>query len=514
MAMHPAIICVTLWWFHAEALRFQDYSPRGSVQKCRKGVHTFLRFSDGGCFQHLSWRGLPRTAEDSLDYQQKGCPFAALNHENKLRRQLLVWYRAQSLGCFMLLWKNGLTSASYKQRFCPSGQLRGRRAVDVRKELLSTQVTMQGSGKEGVPPFSVSDMAQACLLELPNQFDWHRQEIFDWVRLASCGKVAGAQRDGTNCHCDVAEGVRCETSQGKTPELLMWPKRFHETYFDEKICWCEGKKSDVPGPWWLHPQQLCSTFLQLPLMWDGIGFDQNGIIWENPRVRNVRSFFGRVVYIGSFRRAFDHHCVDKVLGTKGGDLGSALHGRMVLRALLPSYYRHVYAKNMVGVLKHGVASRALEEAFRPEVMEVCGSPHSQLDHLLSYEMLRSGHLLSSTAMARDLDRCETAWPCSYQRMQVEGKLHKDMLGTPIKPDSCLLCDMENSCFSNRTRACIKPKRSVGKWKKACPSGYTRLSQSECPNWKSCQCSRAICWYLTTDFANAMRNIFLWGCGSH
>ena len=22
------------------------------------------------------------------------------------------------------------------------------------------------------------------------------------------------------------------------------------------------------------------------------------------------------------------------------------------------------------------------------------------------------------------------------------------------------------------------------------------------------------WYLTTDFANAMRNIFLWGCGSH
>ena len=31
---------------------------------------------------------------------------------------------------------------------------------------------------------------------------------------SGCGKVAGAQRDGTNCHCDVAEGVRCETSQG------------------------------------------------------------------------------------------------------------------------------------------------------------------------------------------------------------------------------------------------------------------------------------------------------------
>lgn len=33
--------------------------------------------------------------------------------------------------------------------------------------------------------------------------------------------------------------------QGKTPELLMWPKRFHETYFDEKICWCEGQHFPV-----------------------------------------------------------------------------------------------------------------------------------------------------------------------------------------------------------------------------------------------------------------------------
>ena len=33
--------------------------------------------------------------------------------------------------------------------------------------------------------------------------------------------------------------------QGKTPELLMWPKRFHETHFDEKICWCEGQHFPV-----------------------------------------------------------------------------------------------------------------------------------------------------------------------------------------------------------------------------------------------------------------------------
>ena len=162
------------------------------------------------------------------------------------------------------------------------------------------------------------------------------------------------------------------------------------------------------------------------------------------RVTEKSDPVAEVVYIGSFRRAFDHHCVDKVLGTKGGDLGSALHGRMVLRALLPSHLmtenpylgrvwrilpggcwekkdgscqkhlklserqqKHlksskvvcleatiatslgspnvsglsslvisalamrelkseVYAKNMVGVLKHGVASRALEETWHPK----------------------------------------------------------------------------------------------------------------------------------------------------
>ncbi len=25
----------------------------------------------------------------------------------------------------------------------------------------------------------------------------------------------------------------------------MWPKRFHETYFDDKICWCEGQHFPV-----------------------------------------------------------------------------------------------------------------------------------------------------------------------------------------------------------------------------------------------------------------------------
>ena len=32
---------------------FQDYSPRGSVQKCRKGVHTFLR-----CTSHGHWKDI------------------------------------------------------------------------------------------------------------------------------------------------------------------------------------------------------------------------------------------------------------------------------------------------------------------------------------------------------------------------------------------------------------------------------------------------------------------------
>ena len=49
----------------------------------------------------------------------------------------------------------------------------------------------------------------------------------------------------------------------------------------------------------------------LPWLPFEVGFDQNGIIWENPRVRNVRSFFGRVAWFGWFYISFIvvHRCV-------------------------------------------------------------------------------------------------------------------------------------------------------------------------------------------------------------
>ncbi|CAJ1394172.1 unnamed protein product [Effrenium voratum] len=362
-----------------------------------------MGFTDEGCFPQLTWRGFLKSAEASAEYGQKGCPFSALSHENRVRRQLLLWYRSHAFGCFVLLSKEGITSAAYKNRHCPSGQTEGRDADVTRIDLLLSQRKLHGTGKlfkEGVPPFSVSDMAQACLAGMPHKFNWHQEALLDWVRLASCGQVASAQkalpqRGPAQCHCNPGESVRC---QGEDSTSFPWPKRFQEIAFRGKSCWCE-RTGDVL-PWWLQPSELCNTFLQLPLMFDGIGFDKSGIMWENPYVRNIQSFFGRVVHVGSFRRVFEHHCKDKILGLDG-DLGSSMQGRLVLRALLPSYYRHVYARNIVGVVRHGVNTGLMDDAFDSEVAEVCSTPHSGLDGLLSYQQLRAGHLLSPEAMDRD-----------------------------------------------------------------------------------------------------------------
>ncbi|CAJ1436572.1 unnamed protein product [Effrenium voratum] len=430
-----------------------------------------MGFTDEGCFPQLTWRGFLKSAEASAEYGQKGCPFSALSHENRVRRQLLLWYRSHAFGCFVLLSKEGITSAAYKNRHCPSGQTEGRDADVTRIDLLLSQRKLHGTGKlfkEGVPPFSVSDMAQACLAGMPHKFNWHQEALLDWVRLASCGQVASAQkalpqRGPAQCHCNPGESVRC---QGEDSTSFPWPKRFQEIAFRGKSCWCE-RTGDVL-PWWLQPSELCNTFLQLPLMFDGIGFDKSGIMWENPYVRNIQSFFGRVVHVGSFRRVFEHHCKDKILGLDG-DLGSSMQGRLVLRALLPSYYRHVYARNIVGVVRHGVNTGLMDDAFDSEVAEVCSTPHSGLDGLLSYQQLRAGHLLSPEAMDRDADTCHGSWPCSYG-LELQPGSSDEVRTTSLRDDPCLMCDREKPCFTNRsgTEICTAPAISMFGWQGAGP----------------------------------------------
>ena len=40
-----------------------------------------------------------------------------------------------------------------------------------------------------------------------------------------------------------------------------------------------------------------------------------------------------------------------------------------------------------------------------------------LDHMWSHHSLRKGYLLSHDAMSRDMDSCDTSWPCHYDRRQ-------------------------------------------------------------------------------------------------
>ena len=47
---------------------------------------------------------------------------------------------------------------------------------------------------------------------------------------------------------------------------------FSNSTFADKTCWCDGGPREEPNwPSWLEASQLCTTFLQLPLLWDGIG---------------------------------------------------------------------------------------------------------------------------------------------------------------------------------------------------------------------------------------------------
>eukprot|EP00439_Symbiodinium_sp_Y106_P054967 s1149_g7.t1 len=454
--------------FATSALRVQDWesSPSsGRVQLCIRGVHTFLRFTDEGCFQHLTWRGRYRSEEDAASYERKACPLAASGNRNRLSRQILQWYRAHALGCF--------GSRILLHQDCPSFQASGASAGagKLRAALWISQQGLHSTtwARDDVPPFSMSDVAQACLVGSPARFDWRREKLLDWVRLGSCGQVAGSitlSESPLNCACSGLWSVWC-----RGPKQVYFAHDsmpFSNSTFADKTCWCDGGPREEPNwPSWLEASQLCTTFLQLPLLWDGIGFDKDGIMWENNNIRNVRTFYGRVVYVGSKRRAAAHHCERSAL-RETGDIGGARHARLVLRALLPTYCRHVYARNVANIFYHGIATTNLDDVFATEVSEVCRSSSGWLDHMWSHNSLRKGYLLSHDAMSRDVDSCDTSWPCHYDRLD----------STDSSDEGCLLCDAQRPCFHGRVEeACTSPDFHFSGWHAAQDSfGSARHAQ--------------------------------------
>ena len=73
----------------------------------------------------------------------------------------------------------------------------------------------------------------------------------------------------------------------------------------------------------------------------------------------------KVVHVGSKRRAAAHHCTPSTV-RETGDLGLARHGRLVLRALLPSYYRHVSLSDI------GLACRKGNQVLRNKMRSTLG----------------------------------------------------------------------------------------------------------------------------------------------
>ncbi|CAE7738843.1 CPK4 [Symbiodinium sp. CCMP2456] len=435
-----------------EGVQDWESSPSsGRVQLCIRGVHTFLRFTDEGCFQHLTWRGRYRSEEDAANFEKKACPLAASGNRNRLSRQILQWYRAHALGCF--------GSRILLHQDCPSFQSSGAPAGagKLRAALWRSQQALHSNtwAHDDVPPFSMSDVAQACLLGSPERFDWRREKLLDWVRLGSCGQVAGSvalSESPSNCACSGWWSVWC-----RGPEQVYFAQGsmpFSNSTFANKTCWCDGGRREEPNwPSWLEASQLCTTFLQLPLLWDGVGFDKDGIMWENNNIRNVRTFYGRVVYVGSKRRAAAHHCERSTL-RETGDIGGARHARLVLRALLPTYYRHVYARNVANIFYHGIATTSLDDVFATEVSEVCRTSSGWLDHMWTHQSLRKGYLLSHDAMSRDMDSCDTSWPCHYDRVD----------STDSTDEGCLLCDAQRPCFHGRVEeACTSPDFHFSRW---------------------------------------------------
>lgn len=79
------------------------------------------------------------------------------------------------------------------------------------------------------------------------------------------------------------------------------------------VVWDEIYDIDIYWSYTLQTHWISRNVMRFFLPWlpFEVGFDQNGIIWENPRVRNVRSFFGRVAWFGWFYISFIvvHRCV-------------------------------------------------------------------------------------------------------------------------------------------------------------------------------------------------------------
>lgn len=292
-----------------------------------------------------------------------------------------------------------------------------------------------------VAPFSLTDLGHSCLSGDPAKFHWRTPLLQAWLDFGFERRPA-----------ELAAG------QDYTNELASLSS----------------------------PMELCNTFLQLPIMWEMIGFDKRGLMWEDSIVKSVTSFYGKVYEIGNSRKGDASHCWRRNASRQ--HTGHAANGRVVLRAVLPTYYAHVYVESMQEVTAYGwwqeTNPRKEFDVMRQPLTAVCraaaGQSHDDLDNILSIPALQWGEMHSAAALQRDTDRCHDSSPCNYNK--------------------CNLCKRGSPCFNPVQRRC-HPANADGTCGVSSVLEYREGVGVECQGRAvaQCTCHKAICWYFNADF---------------
>lgn len=379
--------------------------------------------------------------------------------------------------------------------------------------------------EDTVPPFALIDLGMTCVIGNPELFRWRHNQLKAWLAIAFSEEMGNSLPTGNSLKYTFTGSLaarvsnKSDSSKGNILALTDGPaqkagvkagwsitsingKDFTYDRLQDAIA--SGKEydlsfaSEVDFDALLTPEQLCSTFLQLPLMWTSIGWDWRGLMWEDTEVRGVGSFYGMHTYVSkSFRHGETQYCEGNATTTNVGD---SSHARLVLRAILPTYYRHVYVESKVEVIQYGawlIESGSAEftltrdwDPFKNHMASICTAAtasYSALDGLLSQSNLREGHLLSQAALDRDSDTCTlTSQYCQYSK--------------------CDACSRESPCFNPTENKCHEAE-SAGR----CPPSSTlQYAGKQCSLQqanavaKSCQCHKAICWFFSSDFAATLQ----------
>lgn len=430
-----------IWWciVHAcdDGLADQGVeTDHGRAIECQRQWHNFVFFTDHGCFPHVRWDGFFVSSADKILYKNKFCPFARDDDLSQVRRSLLFWYRTLAIACF-----NGTIQSRWNWLPTNSGfkwltEYVHKRCPMADEHEDKIHAIAKTQNYESIAPFSLSDIGHACFVGDPKKLDWRIPQLKAWLQF---GISAG---------------------------------------YDEA---------------WLEPRQLCKTFLQLPVMFTSIGFDQRGLMWEDPLVRSVTTFYGVLVARGQLRKGDPRYCFNDT----EHDLGDASVGRLVLRAMLPTYFKHVYVSTPSELIRWALwhSGYIRSSAFSPtkflnQLSQVCraaSTSYEDLDNLFG-DGNRS-NMFSTSVSQRDADTCNSYFPCHYRSN---------------------VCSTSEPCFSLKRQRCSKPIPSPG------PEIHCKQGQVlQCDNATDCQdpelankcdCDKAICWYFVADFLIAMRDL--------